>query len=58
MNAKAIGPKCEKPWKNQGCTSTGFRKLTQRKGTELLRVSPVFLKSLKGALKWFAESGL
>ncbi len=38
--AKAIGQKCEKPWENLWFCSTGFRKLTERTGTELFDVFP------------------
>ena len=41
QNSKATGQECEKPWENQGFAA-------ERTGTELLGVSPVFLKSSKG----------
>jgi hypothetical protein len=49
QNSKAIGQKCEKPWKNQG-----FR--AERTATELFDVFPIFLKSSKGSLRGIAES--
>ena len=42
QNSNATGQKCEKPWENQGFAA-------ERTGTELLGVSPVFLKSSRGA---------
>jgi hypothetical protein len=35
--AKATGQKCEKPRENHWFCSTGFRKLTERTGTELAK---------------------
>ena len=40
QNSKAIGQKCEKPWGNQGFG-------TERTGTELVGVFPVFLKEFE-----------
>ena len=50
-------PEMRKTLGKPGFCSTGFKKLTERTGTELFGVFPVFLGSSKGTLIWLLGHG-